>query len=93
MSTTTKRTPEQMPRAGSIVRFRSEPDGPTYYVKDAWFRHRPLRWIVAITPTRESAGRTDLRRPGTYKGGAFDVVRHTKPLSPMMREELRRFGH
>lgn len=90
---TARRRPEDIPRDGSIVRFRSEPDGPTYYVKAGWFRHRPTRWIVAITPTRESAGDPRLRRPGTYLGGAFDVVRHTKPLGDYTRRDLARWGH
>lgn len=72
---------EDRPRAGSIVRFRSAPDGPTYYVKDVWNRHRPLRTIAAITSTRETiASGQPFKHADTYLSRALVVVRHTKPV-------------
>jgi hypothetical protein len=70
---------EQRPRAGSIVRFKSDPEGPTYYVRDVWNRHRPTRTIAAITPSRESLGDPRCKAATTYRSVALVVVRHTKP--------------
>jgi hypothetical protein len=77
-----KRPINERPRAGSIVRFTSEPDGPLYYVKAVWDRSNHGRRTVAALALAQGTDETDprIKRLGTYRSVLLTVVRHTKPV-------------